>query len=367
MSKVLWSGAVLSLIIINIALLSRTREHVGPWNEDYKKTDSKEMQNLRAGRRVNSLFITHEPFDLIGALVTNRHWNEVLQLDEDQAEAIKKLDNVLQNAREFMWKGDADHPVDDLESYKAYLARSDQRRSSSIRHGQRMVSLGLLTERQSSFVLQRYLTQGRPMQKLFDENIQELLAITAAQNRQLTRVAMDENADTSDIKFIEAAMSPDDKIRKQAGAFLEEAAAKGELAAKAVLTPEQLATWSKLTEQRSLPLERPEIPTPPAEILSRIQLAQISPVFRELKKKADGLQLAKEQQEALLDLEDVVRKGLYWMSLASTDTPIPNSKNNLFAQKLSESQRSFIKHAEHVALKGILTQDQAKEIHAAVN
>jgi len=287
------------------------------------ESDALEMIKLRWGRRMAPLFSgCCGPLDRIGNLSGHRFWKKVLPLSKAQADAITKLDNLVQEARDLSIRNDADHPADDLASYQAYLDRNHTRRQAAIRHAQRMVDLGLLTEPQAAFVLQRWITTRRRSYAMYNEHVQELLGMTASQKEEMVHIAE---------HFRDELVSP---------------------ALWKILTPSQQETWLRLTAKRTLPAEPPNLPS---SLLidadaAGIKLADHSPTFRVL---ADNprytLGTSAYQTRLLNDLVELTRIGLWWISLGHRET-----------------RDEFLKHAEQVALLGILTEEQSERVQVAI-
>ena len=132
--------------------------------------------------------LTSDSYDLIGSLVENASWSSQLPLSPAQAEAIKKLDALMRDAGDLAANTLADSLDTNPSGYQEGLASFDNRIRESLRRGQRMVSLGLLTEEQATFVLLRYTSGGHHLYVLRDKNVQELLGMTASQNQELDKV-----------------------------------------------------------------------------------------------------------------------------------------------------------------------------------
>ncbi len=212
-----------------------------------------------------------------------------------------------------------------------------------------MVALGLLTEPQAAFVMQRHLTNGLTGSRLYplrDENVQELLDMTASQLNDLEKVAAEANRREAPLNL----WLTDPKEQQTVRLAMEANAKWLDEAAMNVLTPDQRATWSRLAAERHLPATPPDLPAPSAADAARIKVDEVSPVFRALTEKADDIKLSEKQRKLLDGLKEITREGLFWIGRS-------NSKN----------AGEFVKQAEQVALLGVLTEKQAELVSAVMN
>ena len=135
-------------------------------------------------------------FNLVGLLVTNGYWRKSLPLAPAQATAITKLDDLMQQAFDNVCLVAADYMDTNPPDYQEFESRLNKRLNRAIFRTERMVALGLLTEPQAAFVMQRHLTNGSTGSRLFplrDENVQELLGMTSGQLSGLDKVAAEAN------------------------------------------------------------------------------------------------------------------------------------------------------------------------------
>jgi hypothetical protein len=287
-------------------------------------SDAAAIYNLRSGLRTGPLFsrACAGPLDLIGNLSTHPFWTEVLPLSPTQSQAITKLDDLVQEADTLSLYADADYPANDFASYEAYLARSRERREAAIHHAQRMVDLGLLTEPQAAFVLQRWMTTRRRSRVMYNERVQQLLGMTESQVQELAHIC--EN-------YRDEKVSP---------ALWE------------MLTIPQREMWVQLTAERTLPAEPPNLPSSQLLDAEDIDLAELSPTFRVLLAPPPFYARPSYQGRLLRDLEEVTRDGLLWISLRD-----PGAND---ADAIAQARNEFLMHAEQVALLGILTEAQAE-------
>jgi hypothetical protein len=311
------------------------------------KADAAEMDSLRSGLRFMPHIFVDEPLSLIGGLASHPHWTGALHLGKAQASALTTLDDVVRKARRLTWHADAEYPTQDVAFYHQYLDRSNRRLSGTIAHAERMVTLGLLTEPQAAFVTQRYLSESGPAYVLTDPSVQELLGMTGEQHQEMDRLHIEESL-RANARL--GGLDDNDKRRNQMVANHQ----AFDDAAMRILTESQLAKWALLTYKRELPTDPDLRASADGEFPSQhFKLSVVSPVFRTLSEKPDAYELSDDQKKLLSDLDDVTREGLFWICTVRTD-PIATARNE------------FVKHAEQVALLGILTQRQAEQVEGAI-
>ncbi len=279
--------------------------------------------------------------NLVGLLVTNGYWRNSLPLAPAQATAITRLDNLMQQAFDNVCLDAADYMDTNPPDYQEYNARLNKRLNRAISRAERMVALGLLTEPQAALVMQRHLTNGSTGSRLYplrDENVQELLGMTASQISGLDKVGAEANRREAPLNL----WSTDPKEQQKVRLAMEANAKWLDEAAMNVLTPAQREIWSQVAAERHLPATPPDMPAPSAAEAARIKVDELSPVFRALAEKADDFILSDKQKKLLDGLKEITREGLFWIGPT-------NSKN----------AGEFVKQAEQVALHGILTEKQA--------
>ncbi|REK10776.1 MAG: hypothetical protein DWQ37_15135 [Planctomycetota bacterium] len=220
-----------------------------------------------------------------------------------------------------------------LDLYREHVARSNARRLAAIRHAERLVMLGLLTRPQAAFVMQRDL-RNRSWRALRDANIQETLGMTEKQKQEIEHVA---------------AMARSNQGKEGLAAVNQQYLSGLE----GVLTASQRTAWSRLTAKPSLPAQPPDLPALAAADAADVTSEEVSPIFHALAEKQDDLKLAADQNEMLGELQTLTRKGLLWISHAG-------------GCREQETRAAFIKHAEQVALLGILTERQASRVQAEI-
>jgi hypothetical protein len=314
--------------------------------------DAVDLYRLRSERRRGRIYSLDEPLDRIGALTSHRHGTTELPLAAEQSTALTKLDRLVREVRDMRWLADADVPAEDLASYEAYLQRSFQRHSATIGHAQRMVMTGLLTEPQAAFVWQRWL-RGRQTfsNSMYDEHLRDLLRLTAEQRREIEHIAE---------KYRDEFVTP---------SIWE------------VLTEQQQATFSQMKAERTLPAEAPDLPS--LEALAKdgatVDLAEVSPVIRalnvpqgtpfEIAMHKPPVILTAHQRRLVADLGEMTQLGWLWIGLRNSDPNIDNptgAATDATPDTVDEARRAFMKAAEQVALVGILSEEQAMRLAAAV-
>jgi hypothetical protein len=352
------AGICLALVLaVNVGVIL-PRAHCQDANAPPETPGAKELQYIRDSCRAKA-HTTNWRFALVGCLVT--YWTDILPLAENQKDLLEKLNTLLNEARVRSWLADADWPTDDLNLYLDHRKRSDERRVAANRHAERIAALGLLTEPQAVFVLQHSLLD-RQERALYDANVQELLEITEKQKQTLENISITEINSESKLNV----MSVDKREQEDNALKLAAIVEKYRLSAMAVLTPQQRLKWSKLTAERRLPAEPPDLPvvSDTAKAAARGTLAKLSPTFRALASEAAALNLSDKQWKLLQDLEDITAVGLVWIDDQGKGTsdlrPAAGEKTDRASQRRAE----LVERAERFALDGILDQEQA-EILAA--
>jgi beta-lactamase regulating signal transducer with metallopeptidase domain len=346
-----------------LAQLPADNDSAGPAPSDKREVDkatpqedASEVEARRRETQVRAFGLRHrhefmdDPFEdgMIGGLVDNNWWIDSLPLAPAQASAIKKLDKLLRDANDRAALLAADYMDTNPPDYQEFSVRLYNRMHETVRHGVRTTALGLLTEPQAGFVLQRYMTGSDRLYILRDKNVQDLLGVTASQNKQLDKVGEDANRREARLNL----WTVDPKEQKYVNEQMAANAKQMNEEAMNVLTPGQRLTWARLTAARSLPAKPMELVAPSEDEAARIKLEDASPVFRFLADKADALELSDAQKKLLDRLEEITREGLYWISLRNPKDAVPAAADR--------ASQEFLKQAEQVALFGILTEKQAR-------
>jgi beta-lactamase regulating signal transducer with metallopeptidase domain len=324
--------------------------------------DTAEVEARRRETQLRSLGLRHRHWfmddgyedSMIGGLVDNNWWLDSLPLAPAQASAIKRLDKLLRDTNDHAALVAADYMDTNPPDYQEFSTRIDKRMRETVRRGVRMTALGLLTEPQAAFVMQRYLAGSDRLYVLRDKNVQDLLGITASQNKQLDKVGDDANrrearlnlwtVDPKEQAYVNSQLAANDKQMKEE--------------AMNVLTPGQRKIWARLAAPRSVPAKAPDLPAPSEDEAARIKIKDVSPVFRVLAEKGDVLGLSGPQKELMNWLEEITREGLYWINLRNSQDDAPAS--------VDRASQEFVKQAEQVVLFGILTEKQAEQVELAI-
>ncbi len=324
-------------------------------DKELSKEDKLNLASFSWSFRHPHLFASDSSQDsLIGGLVENTWWSKSLPLAPAQASAIKKLDVLVRDAGDQTLLVGADYLDTNPPDYEEFVARVNKRLLETMRHAERMASLGLLTEPQAAFVMQRRLSGDNHLYELRDKNVQELLGMTASQNKELDKIGEAANRREALLNL----WSVEPVEQEYVGTVMAANEIRMNAEALNVLTPSQRETWSRLTAARTLPAKPPELLAPSEVEAARIKIEEVSPVFHVLAKKAEAFELSDPQKKLLNRLEETTRQGLFWISLR-------NPKNGA-KTPADQASSEFIKQAEQVALFGILTEKQAERVESAM-
>ena len=247
------------------------------------------------------------------------------------------------------------------------LARSWDRQLEAIRHAIRLVSLGLLTEEQAAFVIQHDVELNGLSALYADKNLVELIGLSADQQLKLdeAKAKATENANT----LMTLAFKTDPQSAKEYNIAIDHQKRVNDDAVRKILTPDQMAKWNELTAKRSLPAKPPNATRSAlsgAEVAG-VHILDLSPIFHALAAQANALGLSADQKTLLKDLEDVIREGYVWIgrrNLEGSSGPEDAGKNR--ADRISRIRSEFVKHAEQVALLGILSERQAEKLQVVM-
>ncbi len=322
---------------------------------DVFKARAVETKNLSFGYRNRRMFASDRWEDaLVGGLVQNPVWSKELLLAPAQANVINKLDALLQEANDQATRNAADYMDTNPSDYREFNTRLNRRLHETLRHAERMVSLGLLTDAQAAFVLQTRISgSGSPLYVLYDKNVQELLGMTANQVKDLAEVGAAANRREARLNLWTVNPKEQELVRSRMAANAKQM----NEAALDVLNPNQRELWTLLSAPRSMLKKAPDLTDPTASEAAHIKFAEVSSVFRALSDKSAALELADGQKKLLIRLDEIVRVGLHWNRLKFPKDPAPNS--------LDRTSQDFVRHAEQVALFGILSEIQAKQLESA--
>ena len=136
-----------------------------------------------------------------------------------------------------------------------------------------------------------------------------------------------------------------------------------------ILTPDQMEKWNQLTAKRSLPTKPPTATRSAlsgADVAS-VHILDLSPIFHALAAHANALGLSADQKTLLKDLEDVTREGYVWIGRRDLEgSSGPEDAGTNRADRISRIRSEFVKHAEQVALFGILSERQAEKLQVVM-
>ncbi len=190
----------------------------------------------------------------IGSLLSS-FWRGELGLTEEQQRVIKKLNHLLCEARYQRRLADAAAVPADEAARAKFLARSWETQLEAIRHGIRLVSLGVLTEEQAAFVTQRELGLWGLSSLYANKNVVEILGLDRNQIAQLDRAH--EGATANGQSLMGLAFRTDEKAVKEYQKRVSDQKRENDAAVKEILTPAQLEKWAELTALRPAPPRRP--------------------------------------------------------------------------------------------------------------
>jgi hypothetical protein len=351
-------AAVVLILVLNFALLGRRF-----WRPRPSQANLQENQQISDDFRFLVTWRRGEEIGMIGNLAKNEFGN-VLQLTEKQKFALRELNDLASEARVQSLSAEAEPYDGDPARRRRDIARRDGRRAQSITHAQRLVTAGLLTEEQAAYMVQNTLNGDFEWNYVYEGSIQELIAVTPSQQRGLAQVGKDiANEETAKALPVAFSRDPQDgELFKNIG---KESLRRQELEVRKILTPVQLEKWGGLTATRRPPAAPPrstrESPSDAEE--AAVVIEDMSPTFRALAERGNALGLNSDQTKLLERLKVVTRLGLIWIrrerleakSKGVQDSPKSDSP-------FAHVPEDFVKHAEQVALCGILTEQQAEKV-----
>ena len=330
-----------------------------PKTKTAEKVLSKEDKDELASRiwslRNPHVLESNDRYNLIGNLVENGWWKSQLPLSPAQASVIMKLDALIRDARDNTARIVADSLEKNPAGFRETLARFEKRLHESIQHGQRLVALGLLTEPQAAYVLYSYTSDSNHLYVLRDPNIQELLGMTAAQDKELDKVGDAANRREAQLNL----WTVDPIEQEYVGTVMAANAKRMNGEALRVLTPAQRKIWDAFTAKRTLAAKAPDMPAPTKDEMERIKMSEKSAIFRMLAEKENTFKLTEAQKKLVNRLEEVARTGLHWIGLRKPESAAA-------VERVSKVSAEFIQHAEQLVLSCILTEQQAEQIKSAL-
>ncbi|MFH1303255.1 MAG: hypothetical protein ABIK07_19495 [Planctomycetota bacterium] len=344
MSRNLITAAAMILLTLNLCgpALAQKQQSV----EDLQRGQiTKRMGN---SLRAEQIFLFHSGYLFIGDLL---YGSPYVPMADNQEETIIRLDKLLLRTQLASMENDADYLDTNPRDYKEYMERSKDRHREAVKHGQFMTFTGLLTQPQSKAVIQRYFST-RKWRAFYQERMQEVIGFTEAQKTRLARAQSEYNIQTKPL--FSGSMLPDaNQAEIKAGLRLYEDQFR--IASMAVLTPAQKTKYAQLTARQPSPDTIPSAPVPSETDRERLDLKKLSNVFRAIDQ--NKLNLSEKQNQFLDELYDVTRRGLLWIETAdaSQEDSVKHGPGDFIHTKAE-----FLKHAEQVALLGILTESQAR-------
>ena len=250
------------------------------------------------------------PIRCIGSLTRDRYWTSVLPLTAEQQKVIMALNHLVNEGRYRTRLADAAAVTADPTRREQMLAQSWDRQLEAIRHAIRLVSLGLLTEEQADFVIQRDAEPNGLSALYADKNLVELIGLSADQTLKLdeARAKAVENANT----LMTLAFKTDPQSVEEYNTAIDNQKRANDDFVRKLLTPDQMEKWNQLTAKRSLPAKPPNATRSAlsgAEV-EGVHILDLSPIFHALAAHANALGLSADQKTLLKDLEGVTQRGL---------------------------------------------------------
>ncbi|QDU51075.1 hypothetical protein [Gimesia panareensis] len=321
---------------------------------------AKRTRELSNNLRLSQKFMFHSGYLFIGDLASSHQSGKPrLPLTDNQEQTLKQLDQLLLLAKFAAMDRDADYLEDNPRDFESYLQRSKQRQRAAVRHGQQMTFTGLLSTTQTRYALQDYISV-RKWHTFKIYLIQELLELTEPQLKQLKQAQDNYNKSTRPLFLGSMKPKADQKdIRAGINLYKEEY----RRASLAILNPIQKIKYDQL-KTRPPPIEvLPTTPPLTAADQQRLDLEAHSEIFRIIHQQQNQLNLTPKQIELLQQLILVTQRGLLWIETTQAEQPEEESNaTTLFKHTLAE----FLKHAEQVALQGILSEPQARQVLGSV-
>lgn len=323
----------------------------------------RDLVNQAALRRSSSI-------PLIGELTLPGQADRLL-LNPEQVRLIKQLDDVVREGVALDMESDARTTAKAAATPWASLAAAKQRRVAAILDARRMVARGILTERQAASLDQR-LWKGRGLPSLYMDDAARYVGLNEDQKAKLERIKNDYEESASLLMAATGKLAPrggddpeskaiDQAVKKH---FETQEALNREQNAsiEAVLTPAQREKWRRAVGQTVEALQPPPGPGPAERADAVGPDGPPSPLFRALRDRAVELELTREQKALVDSLEKVTAEALAWLAFKNARID-HGSGGEPQAFLPSDPPSEFVKHAELVALNGILTKQQANKLH----
>jgi predicted RNA binding protein with dsRBD fold (UPF0201 family) len=339
---------------------------IGKWSA-IAKASSEQNGQLQLELVGEAEMQRNTPIRLIGSLTRDRYWTSVLPLTEEQKKVILALNHLVNEGRYQTRLADAAAVTADPTRREQLLLQSWDRQLEAIRHAIRLVSLGLLTEEQAAFVIQRDVALNGLSALYADKNLVELIGLRADQRLKLDEAKAEATANAN--KLMTLAFQTDPQSVKEYKIAIDDQKRVNDAAVRRIFTPDQMEKWNQLTAKRSLPAKPPDATR---SALSGAEVAgahilDLSPIFHALAAHANVVGLSADQKTLLKDLEDVTREGYVWIGRRDLEgSPGHEDAGKSRDDGISRIRSEFVKHAEQVALLGILSERQAEKLQVVM-
>lgn len=365
MRRRIWTVVLAAILIFNVLAVA-----FHYWRRSVVVHEAHAKENQLISHVVASRAMTGQPspISMIGNLVETSHYRKLLPLSEAQKDTIREMERVVRESRYRSMMADAEASSGPPAAYEERVKRHERRRREAMRHAQRVVLLGLLTEEQTATVVSDYLRHMQ-MGALNNDSIgiADRIGFTEEQVRKLEDV--NEGFKT---RWRSKPINPIKPGKKNAQAYYTQSGNWSKAYKQAMsdlLTPGQRDQWSKLAAKRPALTTPPDLgPSPASDAeAARIDREGLSPVFRSLDRRVGDLGLDAEQRTLLERLERVTRQGLLWIGQrGAPGAPGSDTGAAKSPDQVSRLRSDFLKHAEQVALLGILTESQAAQIQGGL-
>jgi hypothetical protein len=241
------------------------------------------------------------------------------------------------------------------------------RRDAAIHHGQAMIAFGLLSGPQASLILQGLLNSPQRLSNSLRYNllVQDLLGMAKNQLEQVAQAGEAGRRERAQLNWFSVNRSPTKEAEFNAKVSTIEK--ENRVAAEGVLTPDQTAILRKLVSGQAPPVEPPDLHAVSESEAAKIDLRASSPAFRLLAEQKAELKVTDTQQDEIERLERIAKQAIFWIELGDALGPFPagDSRSDP-TEPIGKARARFVRHAEQVALVGILTQQQAARLNTLI-
>lgn len=352
------TASVTILLTLNVCSWVMSQEQQLAEDLERAKITGKKSSSLR----INHIFYLHTGYTFIRGLCYSRdYWRSALTLSDHQEEILKKLDSLLYQANLASSSHDADYLDSNPRDYSKYLERNARRRREAVMHGELMSLSGLLTESQANAVIQQHMSDQK--WRGFNQTlIQELMDFTEAQKTLLKRAQSDYNREARPL-FMGSMLPAANQAEIQEGLRLLNDQFHSD--SMVVLTPAQKKRYAQLTEKQPAPNVIPTLPVLSVTDQERLDPEKLSDVFRTMGQlqNENKLKLSEVQIQLLAELKLVTVSGLLWIEAAES-AQVDVEQNPSIV--IPHTRNEFLKHAEQLALLGILTERQTRQVQDAL-